>query len=159
MNKLIELEINEWYSAKYRIESNIKTLKKCVVSLKKGKDMLNRHYNNIMDMKNEVYENTGLDTIFNVSNLMDKLIIGYLNKNCKYDYVFSLTSSDYDTKNPKQFIKKMEHIIYDELSYTYTSVNNTIDNTIHSLNEAIDRLEQLKGELKDVTKENTSKDL
>lgn len=68
--------------------------------------MLNRHYNNIMDMKNEVYENTGLDTIFNVSNLMDKLIIGYLNKNCKYDYVFSLTSSDYDTKNPKQFIKK-----------------------------------------------------
>lgn len=53
----------------------------------------------------------------------------------------------------------MEHIIYDELSYTYTSVNNTIDNTIHSLNEAIDRLEQLKGELKDVTKENTSKDL
>lgn len=155
MNKLIELEITEWYSAKYRIESNIKTLKKCVVSLEKGKDMLNGHYNNIMDMKNEVYENTSVDTIFNASNLMDKLIIGYLNKNCKYDYVFSLTSSDYDTKNPKQFIKQMEHIIYDELSYTYTSV----DNVIHSLNEAIDRLEQLKGELKDVTKENTSKDL
>ena len=46
--------------------------------------MLNGHYNNIMDMKNEVYENTSVDTIFNASNLMDKLIIGYLNKNCKF---------------------------------------------------------------------------
>ena len=41
------------------------------------------------------------------------------------------------------------YVPYDELSYTYTSV----DNTIHSLNEAIDELEILKGELKDVTRE------
>lgn len=35
MNKLIELEITEWYSAKYRIESNIKTLKKMCSFFKK----------------------------------------------------------------------------------------------------------------------------
>lgn len=131
------MDIREYNELQWKINFGIKILYKCTEALEKDKDMLNKLYNDTVKNETEIEVKTGLKLCIG-SDLMDRLVNSYLNKNCQYSYLFFSFLEFYDTKD-KEIKKEIESIV-DDLRFIY----DDIDKLIEALKEATSKLQNIR---------------